>query len=93
MIHYTVKVNNPYLLALTLVKMRIPFEFNPTQKYRKKNWKNGFGNSVFEIDLLIDGESGDKGVDQISIADILFEISKSPRGEGFQMTIIHQHEY
>jgi len=93
MIHYTVKTNNCYLLAVTLIKYRIPFEFRPTKMYLKRKWRNPYGASVFEIDLVKDGEISDPGVVNISIADILQDIASKPRGEGFSLDIIHQFEY
>jgi hypothetical protein len=85
MIHYTVSTNKPYLLACTLVDMRIPFDFNPTQKYNNKKWKNGYGASVFEIDLP------DEGGPQVS--DIMFNVSQRPNGDKFKMTIYTKYEY
>lgn len=91
MIHYTVSTNKPYLLACMLVDMRIPFDFNPTQKYNIKKWKNGYGASVFEIDLPNQGEV--MSTNGISLADVLYNISQKPNGAQFKLTIIHQHEY
>ena len=91
MIHYTVSTNKPYLLAGVLVDMRIPFEFNPTQKYNIKKWKNGYGTSVFEIDLPNTGEV--MSTNGISLADILYNISQKPNGKQFKMTVLYQHEY
>lgn len=91
MIHYTVKANKPFVLAGVLINNRIPFEFNPTQKFGKKKWKNGYGSSVFEIDLLLDGEGS--GGEEISLADLLYQISQRPNGKGFELTILSKHEY
>ena len=84
MIHYTVSTNKPYLLACMLVDMRIPFDFNPTQKYNNKKWKNGYGASVFEIDFPDTG---------CSIADVMYNVSQRPNGALFKMTIISQYEF
>lgn len=93
MIHYTVKANKPYLLATILVDMRIPFEFNPTKKYGIKKWKNGYNGSVFEIDLLKDGEGPNPDSREASLADIMYNISQRPNGTSFELTIISQYEY
>lgn len=92
MIHYTVKVNNPVLFALVLVRQRIPFEFNPTQKFGKKKWKNGYGASIFELELIRDCDTSSPK-EQIGLANILYDISQMPRGKNFEMTILNQYEY
>jgi len=93
MIHYIVSSKNGFALAGTLQHFKIPYDFNPFLKWRKKRVKNGYGKDVWEFDLCTESDAIMKTKSgEITLADIMFYMYEH-FGENTDMEIIHQHEY
>lgn len=84
------KASNLFPIVATLMFLKVPFEFRPNKRYNNNKWKNGFGASVIEFDLLAEGEGRETG--ELSIADILFHLNEKYNNT-FHFTILQELKY
>lgn len=78
--YYTIYAKNLYVVAATLVHMRIPFSFRPHNVFRDKKRKSPFGKSTIDFEL------DDKC---ITLSDILYEMNEK-YGSTFEFEVISE---
>lgn len=77
---YTIYAKNLYVVAATLVHMRIPFTFRPHKMFNDKTLKSPYKRST--IDLELDEE-------RVTMSDVLYEMNNK-YGDTFEFEILSE---
>lgn len=78
--YYTIYAKNLYVVAATLVHLRVPFNFHPHKTYRKNENRSPYRKST--IDLELDEQ-------YLTLSDILYEMNEK-YGSTFDLEIISE---